>query len=152
MMTHRVVLSNLRLGQRICFRTTGNYKYDCKITKNCSAKLQLLKAAILPYLTFCHLIWHFHRPSDTRKLLNEFRKGVCVLFLETITRAGRITNSTGKTTTRHLITYVQSQARPVSAKYLWFIYSWLFSLQSTKDWIHFTQIELCYLWARGYSL
>ena len=32
------------------------------------AKLVLLKSAILPYLTYCHLVWHFCRASDTRRL------------------------------------------------------------------------------------
>ena len=31
-------------------------------------KLQLFKAAILPYLTYSHLVWHFCRASDSRKL------------------------------------------------------------------------------------
>ena len=30
------------------------------------AKLQLYKAAILPHLIYCHLVWHFCRASDTR--------------------------------------------------------------------------------------
>ena len=30
-------------------------------------KLQLFKAAILPYLTYCHLTWHFCRASNKRK-------------------------------------------------------------------------------------
>ena len=29
-------------------------------------KLQLYKAAVLPYLTYRHLIWHFCRASDSR--------------------------------------------------------------------------------------
>jgi len=33
-----------------------------------STKLNLFKAAILPYLTYCHLVWHFCRPNDRRKL------------------------------------------------------------------------------------
>ena len=33
-----------------------------------AAKLQLYKAAILPYLTYCHLTWHFCRESDRTKL------------------------------------------------------------------------------------
>ena len=33
-----------------------------------STKLQLFKAAILPYLTYSHLVWHFCRASDSRKL------------------------------------------------------------------------------------
>ena len=31
-------------------------------------RIQLFKAAILPYLTYCHLVWHFCRASDSRKL------------------------------------------------------------------------------------
>ena len=33
-----------------------------------TAKLELFKSAILPYLTYCHLVWHFCRASDTRRL------------------------------------------------------------------------------------
>ena len=32
------------------------------------AKLQIYKSAIMPYLTYCHLVWHFSRASDCRKL------------------------------------------------------------------------------------
>ena len=31
-------------------------------------KLQLFKAAILRYLTYCHLVWHFCRATESRKL------------------------------------------------------------------------------------
>ena len=31
-------------------------------------KLQLYRAAVLPYLTYCPLIWHFCRASDSRRL------------------------------------------------------------------------------------
>ena len=31
-------------------------------------KLQLYKAVVLPFLTYCHLIWHFCRASDSRRL------------------------------------------------------------------------------------
>ena len=31
-------------------------------------KLQLYKSAVLPYLTYCHLVWHFHRAIDACKL------------------------------------------------------------------------------------
>ena len=33
-----------------------------------ASKLQLFKAAMLPYLSCCHLTWHFCRVSDERKL------------------------------------------------------------------------------------
>ena len=33
------------------------------------SKLILFKSAILPYLTYCHLVWHFFcKASDTQKL------------------------------------------------------------------------------------
>ena len=32
------------------------------------AKLQLYKSAILPNLTHCHIVWHFCKASDARKL------------------------------------------------------------------------------------
>ena len=32
------------------------------------AKLLLYKTSILPYLTYCHLIWHFCKASDARKV------------------------------------------------------------------------------------
>ena len=31
-------------------------------------KLVLYKTAIKPYLTYCHLVWHFCKASDTRKV------------------------------------------------------------------------------------
>jgi hypothetical protein len=33
-----------------------------------AAKLQLYKAAILPHLTYCSMIWHYCRGSDTREV------------------------------------------------------------------------------------
>ena len=35
---------------------------------HCKAKLLLCKSFILPYLTYCHLTWHFCKSSDKRKL------------------------------------------------------------------------------------
>ena len=32
------------------------------------AKLLLCKSSILPYLTYCHLMWHFCKVSDARKV------------------------------------------------------------------------------------
>ena len=32
------------------------------------SKLLLHKTSILPYLTYCHLIWHFCKASDARKV------------------------------------------------------------------------------------
>ena len=44
------------------------------------AKLQLYKAAILPHLIYCHLVWHFCRTSDTRRLERIQERGLRALF------------------------------------------------------------------------
>ena len=43
-------------------------------------KLQLFKAAILPYLTYCHLTWHFCPASDKRKLERIQERGLRAVF------------------------------------------------------------------------
>ena len=40
------------------------------------AKLHLFKAAILPHLTYCHLVWHFCRASETRRLERVQERGL----------------------------------------------------------------------------
>ena len=45
-----------------------------------TAKLQLLEAAVLPYLTYCHLAWHFCRASDKRKLERVQERGLRAVF------------------------------------------------------------------------
>lgn len=45
-----------------------------------TAKLQLLEAAVLPYLTYCHLAWHFRRASDKRKLERVQERGLRAVF------------------------------------------------------------------------
>ena len=44
------------------------------------AKLHLFKAAILPHLTYCHLVWHFCRASDTRRLERVQERGLRAVF------------------------------------------------------------------------
>ena len=44
------------------------------------AKLQLYKAAILPHLIFRHLVWHFCRASDTRRLERIQERGLRAVF------------------------------------------------------------------------
>ena len=34
----------------------------------CNAKLMLYNTSILPYLTYCHLVWKFCKSSDSRKI------------------------------------------------------------------------------------
>ena len=51
---------------------------DLAVTSNLiptGTKLQLFKAAILPYLTYSHLVWHFCRGSNSRKFERVQRKG-----------------------------------------------------------------------------
>ena len=44
------------------------------------AKLHIYKAAILPHLTYCHLVWHFCRASDTRRLERVQERGLRAVF------------------------------------------------------------------------
>ena len=44
------------------------------------SKLILFKSAILPFLTDCHLVWHFCKASDTRKLERLQERGLRAVF------------------------------------------------------------------------
>ena len=44
------------------------------------SKLILFKSAILPYLTYCHLVWHFCKASDTQKLERLQERGLRAVF------------------------------------------------------------------------
>ena len=44
------------------------------------SKLILFKSAILPFLTYCHLVWHFCKASDTRKLERLQERGLRAVF------------------------------------------------------------------------
>ena len=48
-----------------------------------TAKLVLFKSAILPYLTYCHLFWHFCRASDTRRLERIQERGLRAVYKDT---------------------------------------------------------------------
>ena len=53
------------------------------------AKLQFFKSAILPDLSYCHIVWHFCKPSETRKLENVQERALCaVLSIENYWRRG----------------------------------------------------------------
>ena len=47
------------------------------------AKLQLYKSAILPHFTYCRLVWHFCRSSDTRSLERLQERGLRAVFRDT---------------------------------------------------------------------
>ena len=44
------------------------------------AKLQLYTSAVLSYLTYCHLVWHFCRASDARKLERLQERGLRAVY------------------------------------------------------------------------
>ena len=44
------------------------------------SKLILFKSAILPFITYCHLVWHFCKASDTRKLERLQERGLGAVF------------------------------------------------------------------------
>ena len=44
------------------------------------AKLQLYKSAILPSLTYCHIVWHFCKASDARKLGRVQERALCAVY------------------------------------------------------------------------
>ena len=45
-----------------------------------NAKLMFFKTAILPHLTYCHLVWHFCRASDSRKIERMQERGLRAVF------------------------------------------------------------------------
>ena len=47
------------------------------------AKLQLYKWAILPHFTYCRLLWHFCRSSDSRRLERLQKQGLRAVFRDT---------------------------------------------------------------------
>ena len=46
------------------------------------AKLVLLKSAVLPYLTYCHVVWHFCKSIDVRKLERLQERGLRAVYRE----------------------------------------------------------------------
>ena len=46
----------------------------------CKAKLLRYKSFILPYLTYCHLTWHFCKSSDNRKLERIQKRALRVIY------------------------------------------------------------------------
>ena len=44
------------------------------------AKLLLYKSSILPYLTYCHFIWHFCKASDARKVERVQKRALRIVY------------------------------------------------------------------------
>lgn len=40
----------------------------------CNAKVIFYKSAILPHLTYCHLVWNFSKSSDSRKKIERVQE------------------------------------------------------------------------------
>ena len=70
------------------------------------SKLILFKSTILPFLTYCHLVWHFCKASDTHKVERLQERRLRVVFKDnnssyeqllkkkTIIREGRSAHTT----------------------------------------------------------
>ena len=54
------------------------------------SKLILFKCAILPYVTYCHLVWHFCKASDTRKLERIQERGLRAVFKDNSSRYNQL--------------------------------------------------------------
>ena len=49
----------------------------------CQAKLLLYKTAIMPHLTYCHLVWNFCKNSDGRKIEHIQERALRAVFKTT---------------------------------------------------------------------
>ena len=61
-------------------------------------KLQLYKAAVLPYLTYCHLIWHFCRASDSRRLERIQERALRAIYCDKHSSYGQLLSMAGLST------------------------------------------------------
>ena len=84
-----------------------------------SAKLVLFKTAILPYLTYCQLVWHFCRASDSRKIERLQERGLRAVYNDHYATysEGSTTDIKEQTPERCMHPYVQSQAQIMSSLY-----------------------------------
>ena len=61
-------------------------------------KLQLYTAAALPYLTYCHLIWHFCRVSDSRRLERIQERALRAIYCDKHSSYGQLLSMAGPST------------------------------------------------------
>jgi len=74
-----------------------------------SAELLLFKTAILPYLAYCQLVWHFCRASDLRKIERLQERGLRAVYKDNllrITQEGSTTCPKERTPARCMHPYV----------------------------------------------
>ena len=61
------------------------------------AKLRIYKTAVLPHLTYCSLVWHFRRASDTRKLERINERGLRTVFYDRVSSYSDLLTRAGMT-------------------------------------------------------
>ena len=77
-----------------------------------SSKLVLFKTAILPYLTYCQLVWHFCKASDSRKIERLQERGLRAVYKDhhatyaELLRGGPAANTKKQTPARCMHPYV----------------------------------------------
>ena len=89
------------------------------------AKLVIYKSAVLPYLTYCHLVWHFCTSSDARKLERLQERGLRAVYRDKLSSYSQLLNRAQITTLMnrrlqdiYLHPNVQSEAQAMSYLYL----------------------------------
>ena len=67
---------------KLCIKASQNVGVLSRLRNliPCKAKLLLYKSFILPYLTYCHLTWHFCKSSDKRKLERIQERALRVIY------------------------------------------------------------------------
>ena len=68
--------------QETCIKTSKKIGVLSRLEDMISAetKLHLYKYAILPYLTYCHIVWHFCAKSDRKKLKRIQERALRIVF------------------------------------------------------------------------
>ena len=103
---NNIIIDNYEVKSTKCLKLLGveiddSLRFDVHINNTCKkgskrvgvlmrlrnlipteTKLQLYKAAILPYLTYCHLVWHLCRSSDARRLERIQKRALRAVFCD----------------------------------------------------------------------
>ena len=103
---NNIIIDNYEVKSTKCLKLLGveiddSLRFDVHINNTCKkgskrvgvlmrlrnlipteTKLQLYKAAILPYLTYCHLVWHLCRSSDARRLERIQQRALRAVFCD----------------------------------------------------------------------
>ena len=103
---NNIIIDNYEVKSTKCLKLLGveiddSLRFDVHINNTCKkgskrvgvlmrlrnlipteTKLQLYKAAILPYLTYCHLVWHLCRSSDAKRLERIQKRALRAVFCD----------------------------------------------------------------------